>query len=227
MAASWSFLSTHGRVLIALTRDPELRLRDIAVQVGITERAAQNIVNELVDGGYLERTRVGRRNRYLVRGDRPLPDSMIRMQRVAELARVMVPSPGASPTVQDCEAVVISCSDHGFQEQLRRFLGVQGLLDRAEVLLWPGAPWALGSPDGPRILRAAAAVAPDDLRRVLLVAHRGCRVPGQAEPADGGEPLRSVVRRLGGSFSSPVQEAFGTRPEVWFLETGERRRRPS
>jgi hypothetical protein len=149
------------------------------------------------------------------------------MQRVSELARVMAPAPGAAPAVQESEAVVVSCSDHGFQEQLRRFLGVQGLLDRAEVLLWPGAPWALGSPDGPRILRAAAAVAPDDLRRVLLVAHRGCRVPGQAEPADGGEALRSVVRRIEASFASSVQEAMGARPEVWFLETGERRRRPS
>jgi predicted transcriptional regulator len=62
--ASWGFLTNHGNVLVCIARDPEIRLRDVAVSVGITERAAQSIVADLVEAGYLSRERVGRRNRY-------------------------------------------------------------------------------------------------------------------------------------------------------------------
>ena len=64
--SSWNFLTSHTQVLLAIQRDPEARLRDVAATVGITERAAQRIVNDLVDAGYVERERVGRRNRYVV-----------------------------------------------------------------------------------------------------------------------------------------------------------------
>jgi DNA-binding MarR family transcriptional regulator len=57
-------------VPLAIQRDPESRLRDVATVVGITERAAQRIVNDLVDAGYVERERVGRRNRYVVNARR-------------------------------------------------------------------------------------------------------------------------------------------------------------
>ncbi len=63
----WTFLSNHGHVLVCLGRTPDARLRDVAEQVGITERAAQQIVSDLEAAGYLERTRVGRRNRYAIR----------------------------------------------------------------------------------------------------------------------------------------------------------------
>ena len=63
---SWTFLTNHGHVLLSLARDPELRLRDLAVQVGITERSAQKIVAELETAGYVSKTRVGRRNVYRV-----------------------------------------------------------------------------------------------------------------------------------------------------------------
>ena len=62
----WTFLSNHGHVLLAIAYDPEVRLRDIAVRVGITERAVQLIVADLVDGEYIAREKVGRRNRYTV-----------------------------------------------------------------------------------------------------------------------------------------------------------------
>ena len=71
MARDWTFLTNHAHVLVAIARDPELRLRDIAGQVGITERAAQGIVRDLVEHGYLARERVGRRNRYEL--DKTLP----------------------------------------------------------------------------------------------------------------------------------------------------------
>jgi hypothetical protein len=68
---SWAFLTNHARVLVKIARDPQSRLRDIAVSVGITERSAQNIVNDLEEAGYVTRTRVGRRNQYSVDTDRP------------------------------------------------------------------------------------------------------------------------------------------------------------
>ena len=57
-------------MLLAIHRQPDARLRDVAETVGITERAAQRIVNDLVDAGYLERERVGRRNRYALNTER-------------------------------------------------------------------------------------------------------------------------------------------------------------
>ncbi|MEO3869499.1 winged helix-turn-helix domain-containing protein [Nonomuraea sp. B12E4] len=63
-ASTWTFLTHHARVLIEIARDPEVRLRDIAASIGITERTAQNIVRDLYEAGYLTRDRVGRRNRY-------------------------------------------------------------------------------------------------------------------------------------------------------------------
>jgi DNA-binding MarR family transcriptional regulator len=66
VARSWTFLTNHGHVLVALAIDPGTRVRDIAEKVGITPRAAQTILNDLEDGGYIRRERVGRRNRYAI-----------------------------------------------------------------------------------------------------------------------------------------------------------------
>lgn len=65
-AARWTFLTNHARVLLKLARDPDARLRDVAVAAHITERAAQAIVSDLEEAGYLTRHRVGRRNRYTI-----------------------------------------------------------------------------------------------------------------------------------------------------------------
>jgi len=70
--STWNFLTNHAHVLLGVWEDPEARVRDIATRVGITERAVQRILQELESDGYLVRERVGRRNRYRVRGDRPL-----------------------------------------------------------------------------------------------------------------------------------------------------------
>lgn len=64
MPGSWTFLTNHAHVLVAVASDPDARLREIAARVGITERAAQLIVGDLEAGGYLSKERVGRRNRY-------------------------------------------------------------------------------------------------------------------------------------------------------------------
>ena len=66
---SWRFLSNHTQVLLCIQRDPNVRYRDIAETVGITERAAQRIVADLIESGYVESERVGRRNHYRVNTD--------------------------------------------------------------------------------------------------------------------------------------------------------------
>ena len=68
----WTFLSNHGHVMICLARDPDSRLRDVAAQVGITERAVQGIVADLVRDGYVDKERLGRRNHYDVHLDMPM-----------------------------------------------------------------------------------------------------------------------------------------------------------
>jgi predicted ArsR family transcriptional regulator len=62
----WTFLTNHAQVLLCIANDSDIRLRDVAETVGITERAAQRIVADLADAGFLERERHGRRNRYLI-----------------------------------------------------------------------------------------------------------------------------------------------------------------
>lgn len=69
---NWHFLTSHSQVLLCISRDPEVRLRDVAATVGITERATQRIVSDLVEAGYVTRTRIGRRNRYAVNTDVPM-----------------------------------------------------------------------------------------------------------------------------------------------------------
>ena len=66
MADSWSFLTNHMEVLAAVDRDRDVRLRDLAQQLGITERTAHGIVSDLTRAGYISVSRIGRRNRYEV-----------------------------------------------------------------------------------------------------------------------------------------------------------------
>jgi len=68
-APRWTFLTNHGHVLLCLAQAPELRLRDVAERVGVTERAVQRIVADLEDGGYLRRRRTGRQNAYEINTD--------------------------------------------------------------------------------------------------------------------------------------------------------------
>jgi hypothetical protein len=88
----WTFLTNHAQVLVCIARDPGVRLRDIGERVGITERAAHRIVDELVDAGYLTRERRGRRSHYTIVDHLPLPDPLVREQRVADLLRLLAPS---------------------------------------------------------------------------------------------------------------------------------------
>jgi predicted ArsR family transcriptional regulator len=90
---TWTFLTNHAHVLLCIATDSGARLRDVAQTVGITERAAQRIVTELVDDGYLERRRVGRRNTYRVNPGRPLRAPFHDDRRVEELIAALSPLP--------------------------------------------------------------------------------------------------------------------------------------
>jgi DNA-binding IclR family transcriptional regulator len=86
----WTFITNHGFVLLAIARNPEIRLRDVAEQVGITERAVQRIVADLVDEGYLSRSRVGRRNVYQLHEEVHLRHPTTRHQEVGALMAVLL-----------------------------------------------------------------------------------------------------------------------------------------
>ena len=92
----WTFLTNHAHVLICLARDPQMRLRDVAANVGITERAVQSIIADLESAGYLKRQRVGRRNRYELHPDLPMRHPVEQMHSVAELLEVLGPNGGVS-----------------------------------------------------------------------------------------------------------------------------------
>ena len=68
-APGWTFVTNHTQVLLCIARDPDIRLRDVAARIGITERATQRILADLVGAGYVDRQREGRRNRYTVNPD--------------------------------------------------------------------------------------------------------------------------------------------------------------
>ena len=69
---SWTFLTNHGLVLLFISQCPVSTGLEIAQAVGITERATRRIVDDLELAGYIERERVGRRNRYRVDSRRPV-----------------------------------------------------------------------------------------------------------------------------------------------------------
>jgi DNA-binding Lrp family transcriptional regulator len=86
---SWSFLTNHAQVLLCIAQNPAIRLREIGDAVGITERAAHRIVTELAEAGYISRRRVGRRNRYTIEADLPLPDPLARERRIGDLLALL------------------------------------------------------------------------------------------------------------------------------------------
>lgn len=86
----WTFLSNHAHVLLLLAKDPDIRLRDVATKVGITERAVQRIVADLEEGSYIERERTGRRNRYKVHPELPLRHPVEAHRRIGSLIALVV-----------------------------------------------------------------------------------------------------------------------------------------
>jgi len=93
----WTFLTSHARVLLCITQEPGIRLREIGERAGITERAAHRIVGDLAEAGYLSRERHGRRNRYTINSNLTLPDPIARRQRVGDLLALLT-EPTSAPS---------------------------------------------------------------------------------------------------------------------------------
>ena len=87
--ASWTFLTNHSHVLLCLHQDSQVRLRDVADQVGITERSVQRIVQELEEAGVITRERDGRRNSYRINPDVHLRHPLEGHRTVGELLGVV------------------------------------------------------------------------------------------------------------------------------------------
>jgi hypothetical protein len=85
----WDFLTNHAHVLLCVSQDPGIRLRDIAAAIGITERSAHKVLSELIEEGYVLRERHGRRNRYKVKPELPLRHPLVREREVGELLEVL------------------------------------------------------------------------------------------------------------------------------------------
>lgn len=85
----WTFLTNHAHVLAVLHSDPEMVLRHVALAVGITERAVQRIIQDLEDGGFIEREKAGRRNRYQVLLGEPLRHPIEAHRTIGDLLKLI------------------------------------------------------------------------------------------------------------------------------------------
>jgi hypothetical protein len=94
---SWTFLTSHARVLLLVSHDPGVRLRDIAASLDITERSAFGIITDLVEAGYVIKEKDGRRNRYHIQAHLPLPEPDGRERTVGEILALRTGT-DASPT---------------------------------------------------------------------------------------------------------------------------------
>ncbi len=90
VARQWTFLNNHAHVLLCLARDPDMLLREVARLVGITERATQKIVKDLVESRVLLRYKEGRCNRYRINLDHPLRHPLESSRTVGELLTMLL-----------------------------------------------------------------------------------------------------------------------------------------
>lgn len=86
----WSFFTNHARVLICIARDPGIRLRDLAATIEVTERSAYGMVTDLANAGYVVKEKDGRRNRYRVEAQLPLPESISRDRTIGDVLGLLV-----------------------------------------------------------------------------------------------------------------------------------------
>jgi DNA-binding MarR family transcriptional regulator len=89
-SSNWTFFTNHAHVMVCLARSGDRPLREVAADIGITERAVQRIVADLEDGGYLKREREGRRNRYSLILDTPLRHSLEADHSIGDVLRVLM-----------------------------------------------------------------------------------------------------------------------------------------
>jgi predicted ArsR family transcriptional regulator len=110
-----SFLTSHGRVLLCIARDPGVRLRDVATSLGITERSVHAIVADLAAAGYVVKHRDGRRNRYQIQAHLPLSEPASQEPAIGDVLAMLV-GDGTGQDLQDSapaqEHARIGDSDH-------------------------------------------------------------------------------------------------------------------
>jgi hypothetical protein len=94
---TWNFLTNHGRALLCIAHNPDVRIRDIAASLGITERRTHGIVTDLTDAGYLIKTKEGRRNRYEIQAHLPIPEPTARERAIGEVLELL----GSGPDPDD------------------------------------------------------------------------------------------------------------------------------
>jgi DNA-binding IclR family transcriptional regulator len=88
--SDWSFLTNHARALLFVAHDPDARLRDLALALGVTERTAFGIVADLTEAGYVVKEKDGRRNRYHIQGHLPLRGSISEESTIGEVLDLLV-----------------------------------------------------------------------------------------------------------------------------------------
>lgn len=85
----WTFLTNHAHVLAVLHANPEKVLREVAIEVGITERAVQKIIQDLEEGGFIERERIGRQNRYRILKGQSLRHPIEAHRKIGDLLKLI------------------------------------------------------------------------------------------------------------------------------------------
>ena len=95
--ARWSFLTNHAQALACIAHDPQVRLRDIATKLGITERTAYGIVTDLEGAGYVVKDKDGRRNRYLIQAHLPLRPALSGERTIGEVLDLLVDTEAPRP----------------------------------------------------------------------------------------------------------------------------------
>src|SRR5210317_710567 len=105
--SDWTFFSNYGHVLVCLGRNRQARLRDVAVEVGITERAVQKIVRDLQEAGYLTVTKQGRCNRYQINKRKALRHHLQSQCTIGKLLAVLARAPERKSSRQESKAPAV------------------------------------------------------------------------------------------------------------------------
>lgn len=87
--SKWTFLTNHAHVLILLAQDSSMVLREVAIRIGITERAVQRIIADLEEGGFIEREKVGRQNQYRISAKQPLRHPIESHRTIGDLLQMI------------------------------------------------------------------------------------------------------------------------------------------
>ena len=109
--SNWTIFSNHGHVLVCLARDPEARLRDVAADVGLTERAVQKIVRDLQIGGMIEVSKHGRRNSYRIDHNQTLRHNLEAHCTIGSLIELLIDEPDEDVVLVASKAITLQQAD--------------------------------------------------------------------------------------------------------------------